>query len=147
MHRGANIFETLGKLSDEIYPFRHIYSHSFLTFSFSFSLPSLPNNFPSKSSLLSFHNSFPLLSLTPLPSFPTTSLHPFHFSPSHPLLPFQSPSGGAKVSRNFSYFPAKQSHTICSLPKLVINYKKYCLTSLEIGFSCNNVENFSIPQL
>ena len=45
--------------------------------------------------------------------------------------------GGAKVARNFSYSPATPSYAICSLPKIVRNYKKTNLSSLKIGFSCN----------
>ena len=45
-------------------------------------------------------------------------------------------SGGAKVARNFSYSPATPSYAICSLPKLVRNYRKTSLLLLKIRFSC-----------
>ena len=49
---------------------------------------------------------------------------------------FHTHTGGAKVARNFSYSLATPSYAICSLPKLVRNYRKTSLLSLKIGFSC-----------
>ena len=51
-------------------------------------------------------------------------------------------AGGAKVARNFSYSPATPSYAIRSLPKLVRNYRKPCLISLKMRFSCKICRTF-----